>query len=102
MLCVIVPRPGTWIPSESIWLSTKSWRTKARALFIHVKKSYGRSTHVLRVTLRRKVEVVFSGGIYTEILCAKGRDVEIHLQNLPLRILLCQADGKRGLCQLAT
>src|SRR6266581_6556546 len=65
------------------------------------KKSYGGSTHVLSVTLRRKVEVIFSGGIYTEVLRSKGRDVEIHLQDLPLRILLGQADGECSLCQLA-
>src|ERR1051326_754897 len=58
------------------------------------------NTIELTVTLRAQVEIVFHGSLNSEILSPIGRNVEVHLQDLRLGILLCQANGQRCLHNL--
>src|SRR5438876_9052952 len=55
-----------------------------------------RNTVEIFVTLWGEMEVVFYGGFNTQVLCTIAGDVEVHLQDLGLRILLGEADGQGG------
>src|SRR5437868_8571714 len=54
-----------------------------------------RNTIEMTVTVRSQVEIIFHSSLNTQVLRTIRGDVEVHLQDLRLGILLCQANGKR-------
>ena len=56
-----------------------------------------RNTFEIPVALRAEVEIVFYSCLDTKVLRTKRGDVEIHLKDFLLGILLSQANGQRGL-----
>src|SRR5579863_7119046 len=61
-----------------------------------------RSTVVILIALGHQVEIILDGGLDAQVLRPKRSDVEVHLQDFPLGILLRQADCQRSFWYLAT
>src|SRR5260370_12201711 len=59
---------------------------------IVIEVSYGRNAIKILVTYWFESKIVLYGGLDTKLLRTKGGDVEVHFQNLPLGILLRQAN----------
>ncbi len=66
-----------------------------------IKECYSRNTVKMLVTLGLETKVIFHGSLDAKLLCTERGDVEVHLQDLPLGILLRQANRQGSLGKLA-